>query len=77
MEVTTMEGAVFYERRGQIGYIILNRSHVLNAMNDEWIVALLKAAEAARADLAARVVVVRGAGRAFCAGADSTAPGAA
>jgi enoyl-CoA hydratase/carnithine racemase len=70
MEVTTMEGAVFYERRGQIGYIILNRSHVLNAMNDEWIVALLKAAEAARADLAARVVVVRGAGRAFCAGAD-------
>ena len=37
-----MEGAVLYEHRGQIGYIILNRPHVLNAMNDEWIGALLR-----------------------------------
>jgi enoyl-CoA hydratase len=65
-----MESAVLYERSGLIGYITLNRPHVLNAMNDEWIIALGAAAQTAHEDPAARVVVIRGAGRAFCAGAD-------
>jgi enoyl-CoA hydratase len=65
-----MEPAVLYERSGVIGYITLNRPHVLNAMNDEWIHALVAAAQTAHEDAAARVVVIRGAGRAFCAGAD-------
>jgi len=65
-----MESPVLYERSGPIGYITLNRPHVLNAMNDEWIHALLATAKTAREDPAARVAVIRGAGRAFCAGAD-------
>ena len=65
-----MGTTVLYERRGVIGYIILNRPHVLNAMNDEWLHDLLAAAEQARADPETRVIVVRGEGRAFCAGAD-------
>jgi enoyl-CoA hydratase len=65
-----MESPVLYERSGPIGYITLNRPHVLNAMNDEWIHALLATAKTAREDAAARVAVIRGAGRAFCAGAD-------
>jgi enoyl-CoA hydratase/carnithine racemase len=65
-----MGTTVQYERQGIIGYIVLNRPHVLNAMNDEWLYDLLAAAEQARADNEARVIVVRGEGRAFCAGAD-------
>jgi enoyl-CoA hydratase len=65
-----MEPTVLYERLGVIGYLTLNRPHVLNAMNDDWIHGLGAAAQMAREDAAARVVVIRGAGRAFCAGAD-------
>jgi enoyl-CoA hydratase len=65
-----MEPAVIYERSGVIGYVTLNRPHVLNAMNDAWIHALVGAAQAAHDDSDARVIVIRGAGRAFCAGAD-------
>jgi len=65
-----MDNAVLYERGGVLGYITLNRPHVLNAMNDEWIHALVAAAQKARDDAEARVVIIRGAGRAFCAGAD-------
>jgi enoyl-CoA hydratase len=65
-----MEPPVLYELSGQIGYITLNRPHVLNAINDEWIHALGAVAQTACEDAAARVVVIRGAGRAFCAGAD-------
>jgi enoyl-CoA hydratase len=65
-----MDSAVLYERSGLTGYITLNRPHVLNAMNDDWIHALVEAAQKARDDADARVVVIRGGGRAFCAGAD-------
>lgn len=65
-----MGTTVKYERQEVVGYIILNRPQVLNAINDEWIHDLLAAAEQARADQEARVIVVRGEGRAFCAGAD-------
>lgn len=65
-----MGTTVLYERKEGIGYIILNRPHVLNAMNDEWLHDLLAAAEQARADQEVRIVIVKGEGRAFCAGAD-------
>jgi enoyl-CoA hydratase/carnithine racemase len=39
-------------------------------MDDEWLHDLLAMAEQARADTETRVIVVRGEGRAFCAGAD-------
>jgi 2-(1,2-epoxy-1,2-dihydrophenyl)acetyl-CoA isomerase len=61
---------VRYETRGGAGWIVLDRPERLNAfagsMRDDLHRTLLHAA----ADDAVRVVVVTGAGRAFCAGAD-------
>jgi enoyl-CoA hydratase len=65
-----MEQAVLYHRDGQIGFITLNRPKALNAISDAWIQDLVAAARRAHDDAEARVVVVRGEGRAFCAGAD-------
>jgi len=65
-----MGNTVLYHREGAIGYITMNRPHVLNAINDAWVHDMLAAMRAAREDREARVVVVRGNGRAFCAGAD-------
>lgn len=65
-----MQATVSYDRSGSVGYLTLDRPAVLNAMNDALVRDLLAAARAAAADGEARVVVLRGAGRAFCAGAD-------
>lgn len=65
-----MGESVLYERRGVLGYVTLNRPRVLNAMNDGLLVDLAAALRAVAADAEARVAVLRGAGRAFCAGAD-------
>ena len=65
-----MQATVSYERSGSLGYVTLDRPAVLNAMNDALVRDLLVAARAAAADGDARVIVLRGAGRAFCAGAD-------
>jgi len=66
----TTEPAALAERRGHIGILTLNRPAAMNAVN----AALSIAAGDALADLAAdpeiRVIVIAGAGRAFCAGAD-------
>ncbi len=53
-----------------IGVIIMNRPEVLNAMNEELLTELNKLLEDVRADNEIRVVVIRGAGRAFSVGAD-------
>ncbi len=50
--------------------ITLNRPAVLNAMNVELVGALVEAFEAANPDPETRVILLTGAGRAFCAGAD-------
>ncbi len=65
-----MGDTVQYTRHEAIGYVTLNRPQVLNAMNQAWIQDLLAALHTAQADRDARVLVLRGAGRAFCAGAD-------
>src|SRR5207249_4445602 len=56
-----------------IAWITLNRPAVLNALDTELAAALADHAEAAAADPAVALVVVRGAGRAFCSGMDRTA----
>lgn len=61
---------ILYEKSDGIATITLNRPERMNAFTDvmlkEWAAAL----EDARLDLAVRVVVLTGAGRGFCAGAD-------
>ena len=67
---TPEEPAARYERRGHVGLITLNRPHAMNAVNAALAVAAGDALAAAAADDEVRVVVITGAGRAFCAGAD-------
>jgi enoyl-CoA hydratase len=68
--MTEAEEGVLYERDGRLAYLTLNRPERLNAFSpSQWI--LLEAALAkANADPEVRIIIVRGAGRAFSAGAD-------
>ena len=63
---------VKYEKDGRIGRITLNRPDVMNAINDELPLQLSKAVEQADADPDIHVMVLSGAGKAFCAGYDLT-----
>lgn len=58
------------ERHGDVLTLTLNRPHKLNAIDNELARALLAALAQAGADASLRVVRLRGAGRAFCAGRD-------
>ncbi len=53
-----------------IAVLTLNRPERLNAIDDAWIEGMHEALDRLNADRAIRVVVVTGAGRGFCAGAD-------
>ena len=64
------EGLVTYERRGLIGFITLNRPEKLNALSSAVWEAIGEAVDAAGQDTAARVVLLRGAGKSFSAGLD-------
>ncbi len=59
-------------REGAVEHLVLNRPDVRNAFNEEVIVELTRWAAAAAADPSLRVVVLSGAGKLFCAGADLT-----
>jgi len=65
------ESLVLHERdaRGVVT-LTLNRPQAFNALSEGMIAALQAALERAGADEAARVVVLRGSGKAFCAGHD-------
>jgi enoyl-CoA hydratase len=67
--VSTLEIA----RANRVLTLTLNRPEQLNALSDELADALAGELEAAAAYEDVRVVVLRGAGRAFCAGADISA----
>lgn len=58
------------EARGGVARLTLNRPDRLNAMSAELMVELLAALEAVAADRDARCLMITGAGRGFCAGAD-------
>ena len=62
-----------YEVVEGVGLVTLNRPHALNALTGTMLAELHQALERADADDAVRVVIVTGAGRAFCAGADLSA----
>jgi enoyl-CoA hydratase/carnithine racemase len=58
---------ILYEVAEGVATITLNRPDVLNAVNLQMARELLHAIEAVRADASVRVVLLSGAGRAFCA----------
>lgn len=61
---------VLLEKRGSIAKITLNRPQALNAINDRMFVDLNLAIDECTGDSDVRVVVLTGAGKAFCASAD-------
>jgi enoyl-CoA hydratase/carnithine racemase len=66
------ESSVLYAARDGVATITLNRPRVLNALDRALSAELADAADAAARDAGVWVVVVRGAGRAFCSGMDRT-----
>ncbi|HVX69678.1 MAG TPA: enoyl-CoA hydratase-related protein [Mycobacteriales bacterium] len=65
-----MSEPVLYAVEGGIGIITLNRPDALNAWTFEMGVEYLRVLDEAAADREAKVLIVTGAGRGFCAGAD-------
>ncbi len=63
---------VIYEKDGRIGRITLNRPEVMNAIDDDVPVELAACVAQANADAGVHVIVLSGAGEAFCAGYDLT-----
>ncbi len=65
-----MPGTVQSETKDGVATLTLNRPERLNALNDALLADLCAALDAALADDAVGALVLRGAGRAFCAGDD-------
>ena len=65
-----MEPEVLVEDRGPVRWLKLNRPKAMNAITGDMLGQLNDALKAADDDEAVRVVVLTGAGRAFCAGLD-------
>src|ERR1700678_3667781 len=63
------------ERHGAAEHVTLNRPERLNALNQPLTDALFAYFETKRRDTEVRVIVLTGAGRAFCSGADLKAGG--
>ncbi len=70
-EQTVLDAPVLTEMRGAVLWITLNRDARRNALNEEVVLLINRAIEAAGTDALCRAIVLTGAGeRAFCAGAD-------
>jgi len=61
---------IIYEIRNSIGWVTLNRPEKRNALNHEIVNQLKSALAEAETDDQVRVIVLRGSGKDFCAGAD-------
>ncbi|HSD10345.1 MAG TPA: enoyl-CoA hydratase-related protein [Candidatus Binatia bacterium] len=61
---------ILYEQRGEVALITLNRPEKLNAWTPQMSVEQADAIERANADRSIGAIVMTGAGRGFCAGAD-------
>jgi len=67
-------GDVLYEVKDHVGVITLNRPEKLNALSGALTAGMAKALVDGQEDDNVRVVIVTGAGRGFCSGADLTPP---
>jgi len=67
------EQAVYSEQQGEVVTLTLNRPDRLNALDHEMAGVLLSAIEDIARTPSARVLVLRGEGKSFCAGGDVTA----
>jgi enoyl-CoA hydratase/carnithine racemase len=65
-----MNDTISYELENGVAKVTLNRPDKMNALNLDLFNALIEAGEAIKADKSVRVVVLSGAGKAFCAGLD-------
>ncbi len=65
-----MEESVLYRTRNGVTTLVLNRPHVKNAVHGEMWAELSRALERFEGSASERVLVITGAGDAFCAGAD-------
>ncbi len=63
-------GTIEFERQGPIGVLTLNRPERLNAINGQMKREIADVLPRIEADEAIRVLILRGAGRAFCSGFD-------
>jgi enoyl-CoA hydratase len=69
-----MDDILLTESRGAVRLLTLNRPAKLNALNADLVHALTDALLAAQDDDVVSVIILAGAGRAFCAGADTSVP---
>ncbi len=67
---TDLQPLVLQQRRDGIAFLTLNRPAQYNALSEQMMAALHAALETVAADDSVRVVVLGGAGKAFCAGHD-------
>jgi enoyl-CoA hydratase/carnithine racemase len=69
-----VDDVLLAEPHGAVRLLKMNRPAKLNALNSDLVNALTDALLAAQADDAVSVIILAGAGRAFCAGADTSVP---
>lgn len=70
MHSTTADSTVLYETRGAVALLTLNRPEALNSFTRQMHRDLWTALDRAEADKTIHALVLTGAGRGFCAGAD-------
>ena len=69
-----MDDVLLTNQQGAVRLLTMNRPAKLNALNSDLVHALTDALLAAQEDDAVSVIILAGAGRAFCAGADTSVP---
>jgi enoyl-CoA hydratase len=69
-ELNTQLETVIYDKQGPLAWLTLNRPRKLNAIDSQMIRDLNSALDMAEADDEIRVILLKGAGKAFSAGAD-------